>query len=98
MMRNLVSPGSDIDGFSVGDCIHAGGMGEIFRVSKRGWQRPLIMKVPRLGPEASESLLGFETEAMILPTLTGGHVATFVAAGELAKSAWGGVSQKRLAR
>jgi len=86
MMRNLVSPGSDIDGFSVGDCIHAGGMGEIFRVSKRGWQRPLIMKVPRLGPEASESLLGFETEAMILPTLTGGHVATFVAAGELVRT------------
>ena len=82
----LVRPGSELDGFIVGDCIHAGGMGEIFRVSKRGWQRPLIMKVPRLGPAASESLLGFETESMIVPTLVGRHVAPFVAAGELTRT------------
>jgi len=81
-----VLPGSEIDGFTVGDRVHAGGMAEIFRVSKPGFQRPLIMKVPRLGPVASESLLGFETESMIAPALTGRHVAPFVAGGELTRT------------
>src|SRR6187551_1903296 len=61
-------------------------MGEIFRVSKPGFERPLMMKVPRLGPEASESLIAFETEAMIVPTLTGPHVAPFVAASDLTRT------------
>jgi eukaryotic-like serine/threonine-protein kinase len=85
-MHSSVQPGSEIDGFTVGDRIHAGGMAEIFRVSKPGFERPLIMKAPRLGAEASESLVAFETEAMIAPTLTGSHVAPFVAASELTRT------------
>src|SRR6188768_4015369 len=87
-MGSSIEPGSEIDGFTVGDRVHAGGMGEIFRVTKPGFERALIMKVPRLGPEASESLLGFQTEALIVPTLTGPHVAPFVAASELTRTAY----------
>jgi eukaryotic-like serine/threonine-protein kinase len=78
-------PGSEVDGFTVGERIHVGGMGEIFRVTKPGVECPLIMKVPRLGPTASESLLAFQTEAMVMPTLTGPHVARLVAASELTR-------------
>lgn len=60
-------------------------MSTLFRVTKPGLERPLVMKLPRLGPDApSESLLAFETEAAIAPLLQGPHVPAFVAAGALA--------------
>ncbi|KYF58083.1 hypothetical protein BE08_41130 [Sorangium cellulosum] len=78
-------PGAEIDGFTLGARVGAGGMGALFRVTKPGIERPLIMKLPRLGPdEPGETIVGFETEAMILPTLKGPHVPAFVAAGDLA--------------
>jgi serine/threonine protein kinase len=81
------SAGMEIDGFTLGARIHASPMGSLFRVSKPGIDRPLVMKLPRFGPkEASESLLAFETEASIVPTLRGPHVPAFVAAGELAST------------
>ena len=46
----------------------------------------MIMKVPRFGPdEPRENLISFETEASILPALSGPHVPRFVAVGDLAK-------------
>jgi eukaryotic-like serine/threonine-protein kinase len=42
-----VRPGAEIDGFTVGERIHAGGMGDIFRVTKPGFERPLISSLPR---------------------------------------------------
>jgi serine/threonine protein kinase len=79
-----IKPGSVIDGFVVEAPMRSGAMGELYRVSKPGIDRPLVMKVPRLGPyQPAEGLVSFETEAMILPTLTGPHVPSFVAAGPL---------------
>ena len=89
-MRDELSdwaPGTEIDGFRLGARVYSSPMGSLFRVSKAGIDRPLVMKLPRVGPrEASESILAFETEAMILPALHGPHVPAFVAAGELAKT------------
>lgn len=76
----------DIDGFVLGEKLHAGAMGDVYAVSKPGIARPLVMKPPRAGAAASESLIGFETEAMLAPTLTGPHVAACVAVGELART------------
>ena len=77
----------DIDGFTVGERIHSGAMGNIFRVTKPGLTAPMIMKVPRVGPnEPTEGIISFETEATIVPALTGPHVPRFVAAGDLART------------
>lgn len=87
-------PGTVIDGYVVEAAMRAGAMGELFRVSRvapegrppdaADLERPLVMKVPRMGPhEPPEGLVSFETEAMILPTLSGPHVPAFVAAGPL---------------
>jgi len=47
----------------------------------------LVIKVPRLGREqGSEALIGFQTEAAILPMLKGPHVPAFIAAGDLASA------------
>jgi nucleotide-binding universal stress UspA family protein len=82
-----VQPGSTIDGFTVGARLHDSAMGAIYRVTKPGVTGPLIMKVPRVGAdEPSESVIGFETEATIVPALSGPHVPAFVAAGDLART------------
>ena len=81
--------GSVIDGFRVIDQFHSGGTAHLFRVEvivgpNPGF--PLVMKVPRVGhDQPTESILSFETEAMILPALHGPHVPRFVAAGDLAR-------------
>jgi eukaryotic-like serine/threonine-protein kinase len=83
-----LEPGSVIDGFRVIGRLHAGGTAHLFRVETiKGLDPgfPLVMKVPRVGhDQPTESILGYETEAMILPALHGPHVPRFVAAGDLA--------------
>jgi hypothetical protein len=79
----LVS-GQQIDGFTVGACMHEGAMGRLFEVTRGDASFPMLMKVPRMGAvDSAELMLAFETEAMILPRLHGPHVPRFVAAGDV---------------
>ena len=85
-MPEQTPPNLEIDGFRLGACIHSGTQGQIFSVisPERGF--PMIMKVPRIGPgEPSENLISFETEALIMPALSGPYVPRFVATGNLSK-------------
>jgi eukaryotic-like serine/threonine-protein kinase len=85
-----IGPGSVVDGFTVGEPLHAGGMGVLFRVSgppasSPSAPFPLVMKVPRLGPgEPPETVVTYEVESTVLAALKGPHVPRFVAAGDLA--------------
>ncbi len=90
----LLEPGTLIDGFEVGRCIHAGGMAHIYEVlhapatdgTRRQAEFPMAMKIPRMSAgDGAETILSFEVELMILPTLTGPHVPRFVAAGDLSR-------------
>lgn len=86
-MVERVGPGSIVDGFVVGPHRHSGAMGNIFEVTRPGLSTPMIMKVPRVGPnEPSEGIISFETEATIVPALIGPHVPRFIAAGDLART------------
>jgi len=86
-MAERVVPGSVIDGFLAGRHLHSGAMGNIFEVTKPGLDAPMVMKVPRIGPnEPSEGIISFETEATIVPALSGPHVPRFIAAGDLARA------------
>ena len=77
-------PGEMVDDFLVWERVHAGAQGVIYRVTGPEAARPLLMKVPRLhSADAAESLLSYETEARILPELSGPHVPRLVAAGDL---------------
>lgn len=85
----LLEPGSRVDQFVVGDCIHAGGMAHIYSVTfADATQDPgfaMVMKIPRMGTgDGAENIVSFEVEHMILPALSGKHVPRFVAAGDLA--------------
>ncbi len=86
----LLDPGTVIDGFRVGDCLHAGGMAHIYQVAYAGAvQRepfPMVMKVPRMTEgDGAENIVGFEVELQILSVLTGPNVPRLVATGDLAK-------------
>ncbi len=90
----LLEPGTLIDGFEVGRCIHAGGMAHIYEVqhapgpdgTRREAEFPMAMKIPRMtAGDGAETILSFEVELMILPSLTGPHVPRFVAAGDLSR-------------
>ncbi len=86
----LLEPGSVVDGFMVGECIHAGGMAHIYRVSyAQGQADPgfaMAMKVPRMTTgDGAENIVSFEIECQIMQVLQGSHVPRFVAAGDLAR-------------
>jgi serine/threonine protein kinase len=85
----ILEPGDVIDGFTLGERLHGGGMGIIFRTTPAPGRAdpgfPLLIKVPRLGPgEPSETVVTYEVEAMVHAALAGPHVPRLVAAGDLA--------------
>ena len=86
----LLKPGAHIDGFQIGECVHAGGMAHVYRVrySRDGHDPgfPMAMKVPRMASgDGAENIVSFEVENQLLQVLTGPHVPRLVAAGDLAR-------------
>jgi hypothetical protein len=43
-----VRSGAVIDGFTVGECVHSGGMATLWSVSRPDIANPLLMKIPRV--------------------------------------------------
>lgn len=85
-MLDRVATGTQIDRFTVGERVHSGAMGNLYRVTRPDLAAPMVMKVPRVGPnEPAEGIICFQTEATIVPALSGPHVPRFVAAGDLAR-------------
>jgi serine/threonine protein kinase len=85
-MKRLTE-GTELDGFRIGACLHAGGMAHIYQVTYAD-ARPapfaMVMKVPRMtAGDGAENIVGFEVEHQILQVLHGTHVPRFVAAGDL---------------
>ncbi len=87
--------GQVIDGFRLERHLHQGGMAQLWQVvavdpdsanglpPTDGEPMPLIMKVPRImNGENPASIVGFEVEQMILPSLSGVHVPRYVAKGD----------------
>jgi len=84
----LLDPGTDLDGFTIEECIHSGGMAHIYQVrftdSKRSPGFPMAMKIPRMtAGDGAENIVSFEVESQIMQVLTGNYVPRFVAAGDL---------------
>ena len=86
----LLAPGTEIDGFRVRECIHAGGMAHIYAVEYAQEGRSpgfaMAMKIPRMtAGDGAENIVSFEVELQILSVLTSPHVPRFVAAGDLVR-------------
>lgn len=85
MARQALVTGSIIDGFLIGEKLHAGGMATLWRVTREDIDIPVVMKVPMIldGDDAT-TIVGFEMEQMILPLLRGPHVPRCFGVGDFA--------------
>src|SRR5438067_1883532 len=89
MAQSRIQPGAVIDGFTVGECVHNGGMATLWSVSQPGIEAPLLMKIPRVAEgEDPAAIVSFEMEQMILPRLSGPHVPACFATGAFARQAY----------
>lgn len=84
-LRNL-KPGIVIDGFRLEERMVSGGMARFWRVSKDDIPTPMVMKIPFIGSGDSPlAIVGYETEQLIMPRLSGPHVPHFIATGDFDK-------------
>jgi non-specific serine/threonine protein kinase/protein-serine/threonine kinase len=86
---NLIQSGAVLDGFTIGECVHHGGMATLWSVTNSEIAIPLLMKVPRVAEgEDPAAIVSFEMEQMILPRLKGKHVPAWFATGDFARQAY----------
>src|SRR3954468_17088610 len=89
MPKPLVKSGAEIDGYTIGECVHAGGMATLWTVTRPGLDVPLLMKIPRVSEgEDPAAIVSFEMEMMILPRLAGPHVPACFGTGDFAHQAY----------
>ncbi|WMT72244.1 bifunctional serine/threonine-protein kinase/universal stress protein [Bradyrhizobium sp. Ash2021] len=84
--RPLIATGAELDGFTIGECVHRGGMATLWSVTHRGINVPLLMKIPRVSEgEDPAAIVSFEMEQMILPRLAGPHVPGCFGTGDFGR-------------
>lgn len=89
MPKPLVKSGAEIDGYTIDECVHAGGMATLWTVTPPGIDVPLLMKIPRVSEgEDPAAIVSFEMEMMILPRLAGPHVPSCFGTGDFAHQAY----------
>src|ERR1700758_835627 len=87
--RPTIATGAELDGFTIGECVHRGGMATLWSVTHPDINVPLLMKIPRVSEgEDPAAIVSFEMEQMILPRLKGVHVPAFFGAGDFARQAY----------
>ena len=85
MAKMKLAPGSVLDGFTIGQVVHNGGMAIFYEVTHSEHAIPMLMKVPNISEsEDPATIVSFEMEQMILPRLTGRHVPHYIARGDFA--------------
>src|SRR6201994_4723073 len=89
MAKFVVHLGAVIDGFTLGECVHRGGMATLWSVTRDDIDPPLLMKIPRVAEgEDPAAIVSFEMEQMILPKLSGPHVPACFGIGDFAHQAY----------
>src|SRR6201996_9741154 len=84
-----VVAGAVIDGFTVGECVHRGGMATLWSVTRPDIAAPLLMKIPRVSEgEDPAAIVSFEMEQMILPRLSGTHVPACFGTADFTRQAF----------
>src|SRR3954466_14310474 len=86
MVKPSIEPGAQLDGFTIGECVHRGGMATLWSVTHPGINVPLLMKIPRVSEgEDPAAIVSFEMEQMIVPRLAGPHVSGCFGSGDFAR-------------
>jgi serine/threonine protein kinase len=81
----IFQEGKVVDGFTIGQEVHRGGMASLYSATKEGIDVPILLKIPRVGKDQPvESLIGFETELTILRSLKSPYVPKYLGSGNMA--------------
>ncbi|MBR1163929.1 serine/threonine protein kinase [Bradyrhizobium elkanii] len=89
MAALAMQAGAEIDGFTIGERVHRGGMATLWSVTHPGITVPLLMKVPLTSEgEDPAAIVSFEMEQMILPRLSGPHVPACFGTGDFERQAY----------
>ena len=89
MAKLSIEPGAVIDGFTIAERVHSGGMATLWSVTRPDILAPLLMKSPRVSEgEDPAAIVSFEMEQMIMPRLSGPHVPACYATGDFARQAY----------
>ena len=89
MTPSKVASGAVIDGFTIGERVHSGGMATLWSATHPDIAGRLLMKIPRVSEgEDPAAIVSFEMEQMILPKLRGPHVPAWYAGGDFARQAY----------
>jgi serine/threonine protein kinase len=89
MAKSEIAPGAQVDGFTIGEQVHQGGMATLWTVTHPGITVPLLMKVPRISEgEDPAAIVSFEMEQMIVPRLAGSHVPGCFGTGDFERQAY----------
>ncbi|MBA7477463.1 Serine/threonine-protein kinase PknD [subsurface metagenome] len=89
MTKSKIESGTIIDGFTIGEQVHSGGMATLWSVTRPDIATPLLMKIPRVSEgEDPAAIVSFEMEMMILPRLSGPHVPKCFGTGDFARQAY----------
>lgn len=95
-INEIFQEGHVVDGFTIGQEVHRGGMAVLYETTKEGIDYPILLKVPRVGRDQPvESLIGFETELTIMKALKGPYVPRLAGVGNMAKKPY--IAMERLA-
>jgi serine/threonine protein kinase len=79
-----LAPGDRVDDFTIVEHVHSGAQALLYSVTGPDTGFPMLMKVPLFrGGDPAQNMLSYDTEAMILPSLSGPHVPRFVALGDI---------------
>ena len=88
MARPAVISGAVIDGFTIVERVHQGGMATLWSVTHPDIVVPLLMKIPLMSEgEDPAAIVSFEMEQMILPRLSGPHVPQCFGTGDFSSQA-----------
>src|SRR5215475_8264480 len=89
MANSPIAPGAVLDGFTIGERVHYGGMATLWSVTHPEISAPLLMKIPRVAEgEDPAAIVSFEMEQMILPRLRGRHVPACFGTGDFTRQAY----------
>src|ERR1700674_335019 len=84
--RPIIAIGAVLDGFTIGECVHRGGMATLWSVTHPGIGVPLLMKIPRVSEgEDPGAIVSFEMEQMIVPRPAGPHVPGCFGSGDFGR-------------
>jgi eukaryotic-like serine/threonine-protein kinase len=85
VVKGKLSTGTVLDGFSIDELLHAGGMAHLWRVTREADGASFLMKTPVVYEgEDPAAIVSFEMEQMIMPRLKGPHVPRHIANGDFA--------------